>query len=349
MAPSRRVTASREKHHRAAERVPDVIAPAPDALHAPERIRVFGELLASDLPLPGLPVALPGDGQLPFWVLRTAQAVDADGMHSAGFTSCGTQHYSNGVMVSLAAAAGGAEIVITDTGRFSLDDATRHIRHDAPRGVDRSAVALDLIGVVLPYALHRSGAWCIHASAVRTRDGVIVFIAQRGTGKSTLAAACVQQGCALIADDVVVLRQSSTGVFVVPTGVPLRLRAETARAVGASADDIDAWGKVRVQAPMATGPAALAAIYLLAPAAPDDAVVRVARPPRAAAFALLANGKITQLLGADGDALTRCVALAHVATVHDLSVPRDLGRLQDVARTLLSWHGGAASHAVVPS
>lgn len=349
MAPSRLVTASREKHHRAAEHVPDVIAPAPDALPAPEQIRVFGEVLATDRTLPGLPVALPGDGHLPFWELRTKESVGVDGAHSAGLTSCGTQHYSNGVMVSLAIAPGGAEISISDTGRFSLDDGSHRIQHHVPANVDRSAVALDLIGVVLPYALHRSGAWCIHASAVATHAGVIVFIAQRGTGKSTLAAACVQQGCALIADDVVVLRQSALGVTVMPTGVPLRLRAETARAVGASAGDADAWGKVRVQAPMANGPAALAAIYLLAPAAPDDALVRVERPTRAAAFALLANGKITELLGADGDALSRCVALAHVATVYDLSVPRDLERLHDVTGTLLSWHGGAASHAVVPS
>ena len=118
MALSRPVTASRVRRHRAAEHVPDVIAPAPGALPAPERIRVFGEVLATDRTLPGLPVALPGDGHLPFWELRTDESVDIDGAHSAGLTSCGTQTYSNGVVASLAVARGGAEISISDTGRF---------------------------------------------------------------------------------------------------------------------------------------------------------------------------------------------------------------------------------------
>ncbi len=315
--------------------------PAPAAHLAPGRVRVFGRVLATDSPLPGLPVADPGDGQFPFWELRTTRSDVAIVDHDPSATIIGRHAYSNGVEVTLATGAGGAEILVTDTGRFTLSDDGRRIAHLSPSTVDRSAVALDLIGVVLPYALHRDGDWCMHASAVVMRDGVVAFVAPRGTGKSTLATACLQAGCALVADDVVVLRHAAHGVTVTPTGLPIRLRAETAHAVGVASSTADEWGKVRVVADVVTEALPLAAVYVLAPMVHDAEVVRAPRTTRAAALALLSNGKITELLGADaaGDALTRCIDIAQATTVFDLAVPRELSRLGAVTDMLLQWHG----------
>ena len=257
--------------------------------------------------------------------------------------------YSNGVIVSMAMLGDCTEVLVSDTGRFTLSADGSRIVHIAPPEVDRAAVALDLIGVVLPVALHRDGAWCVHASAVDSPAGVIAFVAARGTGKSTLAAACAKAGCALVADDVVVLRETETGISVTPAGVPLRLHASTARAVGVTADDADEWGKVRVAGALAHTTLSLEALYVLQAIDANGRLARAPRDARAAALALLANGKITALLGADpaGEALTRCVALAHRAAVYDLAVPRDLARLESVANELLRWHalapaGGAA-------
>ncbi len=257
----------------------------------------------------------------------------------------GRQPYANGVEVTLAAGTAGPEIAISDTGRFAFAAAGRRVIHAAPAGVDRNAVALDVIGVVLPFMLHRDGAWCLHASAVQTQQGVIVFIASPGTGKSTLALALVQRGCALVADDVVVLRATATGIAVIPSGLPLRLHAETARAVGAAVHAVDAWGKVRIDSPTARDALPLAAIYVLSPVAGTAAVDRAERGARAAALALLSNGKITELLGAaaGGDALTRCVDIAQRSSVYDLAVPRDLARLDAVTDALLDWHDGTAT------
>ncbi len=329
----------------AADHAPEVMPAAPAAQGAPGRFRVFGRVLASDRPLPGLPVALQlGDGQSAFWELRTVDSPVLAGAHSAGAQPIGALTFGNDVVVTLARAIDErAEIAITDTGRFTLADRT--ITHLAPPEVDRDAVTLDLIGVVLPYALHRDGAWCMHASAVQTPTGVIAFVAPSGTGKSTLATACVQMGCALVADDVVVLRASPDGISVTPSGVPLRLHVETARAVGAATAGADAWGKVRIDGAMADVTLPLAAIYVVQSVRSDTPCARVARPTRAAALALLANGKITGLLGndVDGEVLTRCVSLAHRAAVYDLAVPRDLAQLGSVIDRLLAWHAAASA------
>ncbi|HYW50168.1 MAG TPA: hypothetical protein VE861_06165 [Gemmatimonadaceae bacterium] len=322
-------------------RVPDVTPPAADARDAPGRVRVFGVLLATDRALPGLPIAPPGDdGQFPFWQLVTTDR--AVPCHSATARRLGALTYGNGTIVTLGVGTDGAEIVIGDTGRFTITDS--RIEHAAPFGVDRGAVALDLIGIVLPYALHAGGAWCMHASAVQMPAGVIAFVAARGTGKSTLAAHCVQDGAPLVADDVVVIRQLEGVATVTPSGVPLRLRAETARAVGVAATVVDDWGKVRVEAPLADRVMPIAAIYVLTAAAPDATIERAARTTRAAALALLTNGKITELLGGDaaGDALSRCITLSRAAPVFDLSVPRDLARLGEVTAALRAWHATPA-------
>jgi hypothetical protein len=317
--------------------------PALDARVTSERVQVFGRVLTSDRPLPGLPVApLSGDGHSPFWALTTEDSGNAVATHSTDAMPLGVLEYSGGISVTLARAGDVHEIVVSDTGRFVLDADGHHIQHVAPADVDRPAVALDLIGAVLPFLLHRTGAWCVHASAVQTPDGVIAFVAPRGTGKSTLAAACVQAGCALVADDVVVMRTAEHGVSVTPTGLPLRMREATARAVGIDAGAVDGWGKVRVSGTVAAQDLPLAAIYILHPIAADILPERVHRAPRAAALALLANGKISELLGQAGtaDALTRCVSLASSSTSYDLGVPRDLSRLPTVVSALLSWHAG---------
>jgi hypothetical protein len=318
---------------------------------APGRVRVFGGELATDRPLPGLPVArTAGDGPFPFWELHTRDSDDTPVGHSPGLTPIGRLQYANGAVVTLAVHGSSSEIVVSDTGCFTLTNGDMRIAHLTPRAVDRAAVALDLIGVVLPYALHRDGAWCVHASAVETPGGVIAFVAPSGAGKSTLASACVTRGCALVADDVVVLRQRADGITVTPAGVPLRLHADTARAVGVASDEADDWGKVRVHGALAQRTSLLAAVYVLQPMRADVALTRAPRAPRAAALALLAHGKITALLGGDlgGDALSRCVTLAECAAVYDLAVPRDISQLGAVAAQVLAWHPDAVASTTVP-
>jgi hypothetical protein len=328
------------------------MASAAGAPTAPERVSVFGEVLISDRPLPGLPAADPGDGLSSFWALQTETSPEPIAF-APGSRPCGTLPYSNGVAVRLAHGADGtAQLLIDDTGRFTLDGDAQRIAHCAPPAVDRDAVALDLIGVILPYALHARGAWCLHASAVALGDRVVAFVAESGTGKSTLAAACVAAGATLVSDDVVVTHRIGAGVAVQPAGVPIRLHAATARALGEdNALAPDAWGKVRVAAATERRRLPLEAVYVVQAMTADAPLSRIRRGARAATMALLAHGKLTALLGAAlaDEALARCTALAATVPVYDLAMPRDLSQLASAAATLMAWHHEAhACEAVAP-
>lgn len=75
---------------------------------------------------------------------------------------------------------------------------------------DLSAARLDLaelrfLGPVLSYWFERRGLPTIHASAVATGGRGIAFVSRHGGGKSGLAAAMIQAGCALVTDDLLVL------------------------------------------------------------------------------------------------------------------------------------------------
>ncbi|MDZ7632671.1 MAG: hypothetical protein U5K74_15335 [Gemmatimonadaceae bacterium] len=94
---------------------------------APERVRVFGGVLAADRPLPGLPVALPGDGHSSFWELRTSDAAATPVGHSADARVIGRQTFANGIEVTLATGGTCDEIAISDTGRFVIEAAARCI------------------------------------------------------------------------------------------------------------------------------------------------------------------------------------------------------------------------------
>src|SRR5579864_9475609 len=99
---------------------------------------------------------------------------------------------------------------------------------------DHTALEFVLFRGVLPRLLHLHGTTCLHASAVAMAGGAVVFCGPSGAGKSTLAAAMVARGMALVSDDVVPLRFSSSGNSVLAgPGLPeLRVYPATADLIG---------------------------------------------------------------------------------------------------------------------
>jgi hypothetical protein len=94
----------------------------------------------------------------------------------------------------------------------------------APRDVERV-----FLRAVLPAVHQRLGWQALHASAVLTSRGVLVFAALSGHGKSTLAYACRRKGLTQWADDSVVFRLTETGARALALPFDFSLRPETTR------------------------------------------------------------------------------------------------------------------------
>jgi hypothetical protein len=83
------------------------------------------------------------------------------------------------------------------------------------------------LDMVLPLALSRRGRLSIHASAVATPSGAVVFAGSSGLGKSTLAASFAQDNCPLLSDDFVVIKQDGDRALAIPSYPGLRLWADS--------------------------------------------------------------------------------------------------------------------------
>jgi hypothetical protein len=119
---------------------------------------------------------------------------------------------------------------------------------------------------VLPLALQAHGFEALHASAVRTPNGVLAFCAVKESGKSTLAFALGQKGYPLWADDAVVLAFDEDGVAAAAVPFEIRLRPASSAYFSrtGSAPPATAARPVRDLAePLALEQAPLAALFVL--------------------------------------------------------------------------------------
>jgi len=97
----------------------------------------------------------------------------------------------------------------------------------AQGGADAFACLLD---AVLAACLQMRGILPLHASAIATAQGAVLFAGRVGAGKSTLAAALIDRGYALLADGIVGIGLDGGGTAVARPGFPrIRLWADAMR------------------------------------------------------------------------------------------------------------------------
>ena len=84
---------------------------------------------------------------------------------------------------------------------------------------------------VLPLVLSKLGKWVFHASAVETPSGAVVFLAESGRGKSTLAAAFSTAGYRFLTDDALLLEPADGGYEVQPSHPSIRLWRDSQEAL----------------------------------------------------------------------------------------------------------------------
>lgn len=102
----------------------------------------------------------------------------------------------------------------------------------------RDLMELRLLGPVLSYWLERLGVPVLHAAAVRVDAGAVGFLAHSGGGKSSLAAALIQAGAALLTDDILPVEEVD-GTYLARPGYPqMRLESDTAHRFLGSTDGL---------------------------------------------------------------------------------------------------------------
>jgi len=108
----------------------------------------------------------------------------------------------------------------------------REIVVDPVPGEDERWVRGALLGPGMGALLYQRGWLTLHASAVDVGGRVVAFMADRGLGKSTTAAAMCARGHRLVADDIAAVKNCGNGPIVSPGYPLLRVRPEAAAAIG---------------------------------------------------------------------------------------------------------------------
>lgn len=305
------------------------------------RYRLFGGVLQSDVALPELLPAPEGSIR---WELCTAQALP----DRPDLVLLGREPVEPGVTVGLFRDAAGLRLAFDDTGTFDISLDGSRIRWGPPASPNLSAVRKDILGRVLAVCLQQQGVVALHGSAVDLHGAGICFLAPKFHGKSTTAAALVDAGARLIADDLVAVA-TGTVPALLPSVPWLQLWRDSAERVAVTSEPVPGTaGEPKAQrrwtesdgVRVASVP--FAAAYLLAPVADGEtaAVRRVQLGGVEGALALLSQAKVVQLLGAEGrgELLGALSALTNHVAVYRLEVPRSFERLPDLVEALRAWH-----------
>jgi len=311
---------------------------------------VFGGSLRSEIPLPELE---PTRCESPDWTFRRAGGPLAPSQH------LGYEGVDAGVRVRCGRVRDGFRLEFDDTGVFDITDGGRLVEWSAAPTTPLGLVRADLVGGVFSVALHLQGLMCLHASAVAIGDSVIAFVAKKGTGKSTIAAAMCGAGARLFTDDMLPVLPD-TAVTAWPSAPALRLLHDSASRLGyATGSAHPTSGKYHVSALhpdlVERRRLTLAAVYELSPTADDSNTpdVRSARRGRlsgvAAVATLLRHSRTGVVIGgSDSVALfERAVDITRSVPVYRLEMTRDFNWLSVVVERIKTWHTMSDSREAV--
>ena len=309
--------------------------------------QIFGGSLHSEVSFPELAPA--PSALTPRWMLTTTDRARPVGDPVV----VGREEVESGVQVTLSRHANGLRLNFDDTGTFDISVDGARIEWARPAEPDLAAVRKDILGRVLAVCLHQQGVISLHGSAVALSGVAVAFRAPKFHGKSTTAAALVDSGALLLADDIVAI--SVAGAPIVLPSVPfIQLWKDSAAHVAPASVAVPGdEGGVKLQRRWneagrnADTPAPLAAVYLLAPVLPGapDGVRRVRLSTVEGALAMLGQAKVGNLLGVErrAELLQLTGDLADRIPVYRLEIPRDFERLPELTAALWKWHPQSGS------
>ena len=194
---------------------------------------VFGLLLRSNLPIPGLIPVNPVDNSSP----RKSSDDPAVAVHLNAFPQNAAAIQSGAEELSYAspyqdelgnpaltiwklAGSRYLRLAYLDGTQFWLDREGREVWATWPDNLTLEDTATYLLGPVLGILLRLRGVTCLHASAVAFGEKAVAFVGSEGAGKSTTAAALARRGHAVLSDDVVALAERN-GIVLCAPGISL--------------------------------------------------------------------------------------------------------------------------------
>lgn len=190
---------------------------------------LFGHEVASELPLARLN-QVPG----PRGSLRVVRAGSDPLERHAELTA-----WSERLGQRFAVARGdGGELVVwcSVTGSWLLEPSECLIHAAPPPGAGADAVEHRLVSAMVPLLLAERGDLVVHASAVETPAGAVLFAGPSGRGKSTTVAALSRTGMPVLAEDGLALESTETGALAWAGARGIRLKGPGEAAGAAAAE-----------------------------------------------------------------------------------------------------------------
>lgn len=218
---------------------------------------------------------------------------------------------------------------------INLDGGTRWLVSEKGRLVrvapaEDGDVGVHLLDSVLAACLQMRGALALHASAIATAAGAVLFIGPVGVGKSSLVAALTDRGYPLLADGIVAIARDNGGNPLALGGFPrIRLWTRSIDALdktwrGRKAVSAAGVGSYAVPAGRFNGKAvAVHAVYALSRTVDREVVIESLSP--VPAFAALARYsfrmRFLRGLGEEKNHFRTVSAVARCATIQRLVRP----------------------------
>ena len=227
-----------------------------------------------------------------------------------------------------------------------------------PLGGSEREMGAFLIGQPFAALLQQRGLATLHASAVETEAGAVLFAGLKGAGKSTLLGALVERGYALLSEDLTGVEANADGRFLVlPASTCVRLPADSLETLGRRPRTLE---KVHERSDkhllpavrFCAGPTAVRAVYVLETHDRADVDVRPASWARAH-DALLRHTYRKPFLSGLGrlEAHFRTIReMAAQVPVFDVRRPASSFRLHALAERIAAhFESDAVAHPALPS
>lgn len=311
---------------------------------------VFGLLLRSNLPLPGV-TPLSSTVISPEIELRlgispySALGLSTDEEELADVSSYTTETGEPVLRMWRVAKGALLRIAYFDGTQFWVDRRCENLWATWSVNSSLEDASTYLLGPVLGILLRLRGVTCLHASAVSFGDYSVAFVGWAGAGKSTTAAAFARRGDGILSDDIVALMEKETGFNVLPAYPHLCLWPDSVSVLYGSPEALPRfvpdWEKRRLSlggqgARFEGRPLPLGAIYILGDRRPEPApyVERIASQD--ALISLVSNTYANKLLdrelrAREFEILGRLVSTVPVRRVYPHS---DATRVQDLCKVI---------------